>query len=136
MPRPRSWWRITPCGLPIASAHLLHGKGPIELLHGEEFGIGSLNPGLEFVSLVDPVVPILYSLPGLLIHLDALQLHQGNGKLALFPLDQHKHFLVAILSGGHSHYLNFLSWFQRRGRATNDTLGRERKLQSVVEIVV
>ena len=32
-------WRITPCGLPIASARLLHSKGRIQLLHGEEFGI-------------------------------------------------------------------------------------------------
>ena len=33
-------------------------------------------------------------LPCRLIHLDTLQLHQENGKLALFPLDQHKHFML------------------------------------------
>ena len=75
MQRPRSWWRITPFGLPIASSHLLHSKGPIELLHGEEFGIGSLNPVLEFVSPVHPIMPILNSLLDLLIHPNTLQLH-------------------------------------------------------------
>src|SRR6266516_971648 len=33
---------------------------------------------LEFISPVHPIVPILNSLPGLLIHLNTLQLHQGN----------------------------------------------------------
>ncbi len=35
----------------------------------------------QLVSLVHPIVPILNGLLGLLIHLDALQLHQGNSKL-------------------------------------------------------
>jgi len=47
---------------------------------------------LQFVSPVHPIVPILNSLPGLLIHLNALQLHQGNGKLT-------------VLSGMHLHRL-------------------------------
>src|SRR5258708_8094547 len=91
---------------------------------------------LQFVSPVHPIVPILNSLPGLLIHLDALQLHQGNSQLALFPLDQHKHFMLTIVSRGHSHHLDFLSWLQRRGCAANDTPGFKRKLQGIVKIVV
>ena len=51
---------------------------------------------LEFVSPIHPVVPILNSLLGLLIHPNTLQLHQGNGELALFPLDQHKHFMLTF----------------------------------------
>src|SRR5712691_3629246 len=39
---------------------------------------GSLNPVLQLVTLVDPVMPILNGLLGLLIHLNALQLYQGN----------------------------------------------------------
>ncbi len=54
-------------------------------------------PMLQFVSPVHPVVPILNSLLGLLIHLDALQLHQRNGKLTPSPPDQHKHIMLALL---------------------------------------
>src|SRR5258706_12814868 len=39
------------------------------------------EPCLKLISPVHPIAPILNSLPGLLIHLNALQLHQGNGKL-------------------------------------------------------
>ena len=55
MPRPGSWWRITPCGLPIANARLLHSKGRIELLHGEEFGIKvrSLSGCFKFSCVLD-----------------------------------------------------------------------------------
>src|SRR6266700_5771677 len=75
---------------------------------------------LEFVSPVYPIVPIFNSLLGLLIHPDTLQLHQGNGKLALFPPDQDKHIMFAFLCGSHSHDLDFLSRFQWRNRAANN----------------
>ncbi len=91
---------------------------------------------LQLVSPVYPILPILNSLLGLLIHLDALQLHQGNGKLALFPLDQHKHFVLTFLCGSHSHDLDLISQVQRRGRAASDTSGRKREMYGVVEIVI
>ncbi len=53
MPRRGSWWRITPCGLPFASAYLLHSKGRIKLLHGEEFGIKvNTYPGAQALMIV------------------------------------------------------------------------------------
>src|SRR6266568_5194095 len=91
---------------------------------------------LQLVSPVHPIVPILNGLLALLIYLDALQLHQGNRKLTLFPLDQHKHLVHAFLVGSHSHDLDFLSRFQWRNRAANEAAGRKRKLQGVVEIVI
>src|SRR6266699_4064351 len=91
---------------------------------------------LQLVPLIHPIVPILNSLLGLLIYLDALQLHQGNSKLTLFPPDQDKHIMFAFLVGSHSHDLDFLSRFQWRNRAANDAAGRKRKLQGVVEIVI
>src|SRR6266571_1442497 len=91
---------------------------------------------LQLVPLIHPVVPIFNGLLGLLIYLDALQLHQGNRKLTLFPPDQHKHLVHAFLVGSHSHDLDFLSRFQWRNRAANDAAGRKRKLQGVVEIVI
>ncbi len=53
MPGPGSWWRITPCGLPIANARLLHSKGRIELLHGEEFWLKmSTYPGTQALMII------------------------------------------------------------------------------------
>ena len=53
MPRPGSWWRITPCGLPIANTHLLHSKGRVELLHGEKFGIKvRAYPGAQALMII------------------------------------------------------------------------------------
>src|SRR6266699_4837411 len=91
---------------------------------------------LQLVPLIHPIVPIFNGLLALLIYLDALQLHQGNRKLTLFPLDQHKHLVHAFLVGSHSHDLDFLSRFQWRNRAANEAAGRKRKLQGVVEIVI
>src|SRR5260370_36134806 len=44
--------------------------------------------------------------------------------------------MLTIVSRGHSHHLDFLSWLQRRGCAANDTPGFKRKLQGIVKIVV
>jgi hypothetical protein len=41
----------------------------------------------QLVTLSDPIMPILDHLAGLLVHRDALQLHQGNRKGPAFPGD-------------------------------------------------
>src|SRR6266568_2915795 len=92
--------------------------------------------GLQLVSLVDPVAPILNRLLGLLIHFNTLQLHQGNRKLTLFPPNQHEHFMQAFLVWSHSHDLDFLSQFQRRDRTERDTAGRKWEVQGSREIRV
>src|SRR5438876_4781633 len=54
---------------------------------------------LQIVTLLHPVVPIFNGLLGLLIYLDALQLHQGNRKLTPVTPDQDKHIMFAFLCG-------------------------------------
>src|SRR5712692_11360330 len=44
--------------------------------------------------------------------------------------------MLAILVRGHSHNLDFISRFQRRGCTEGDTAGRKRELQGIVEIVI
>src|SRR5947209_19519387 len=44
--------------------------------------------------------------------------------------------MLTIVSRGHSHHLDFISWLQRRGCAANDTPSFKRKLQGIVKIVV
>src|SRR6266702_7738926 len=66
---------------------------------------------LQLVPLIHPIVPIFNGLLGLLIYLDALQLHQGNRKLTLVPSDQHKHLVHAFLVGSYAHDLDFFARF-------------------------
>ena len=65
----------------------------------------------ELVALIDPIVPILKSLLGMLINLDAFQLAEGNGKLPGFPADEHKHLMLAVICGSQFYDLDFISWF-------------------------
>jgi hypothetical protein len=56
-------------------------------------------------------MPILNGLLRLLIHIDALQLHQRNGKLALLRAKQHKHLMHTFLFGSHAYHLDFITCF-------------------------
>src|SRR6266852_2800558 len=52
------------------------------------------------------------------------------------PLDQYEHLMLAFLIWSYSYNLDFISRFQRRGRAANNTPGSKGKLQGVGKIII
>jgi hypothetical protein len=69
------------------------------------------NTVLELIALFDPIAPILNSLLGFLIHVNAFHLHQGNGELVGSPAGHDKHLVSAFFFWSDSHDVKLVSRF-------------------------